>query len=210
MALAAAGLLAPLHAMAVSIEYTATNLAGTVWRYDYTITNDTGSMPGSADIEAFQIFFDYTGDLYANLGLYDYSGAAYAPVCPGDAAVTAPSAWNTATTWNMDCTVDTLGSMVVFQPDSGFALDGVLDGQALPGPGIADGASLGGFSISFDWFGEGDPGAQLFSIYDPEDFGTALAPPALPRRWCPCQQRWRWSALVVWDEPDADRNGRSH
>jgi len=36
--------------------------------------------------------------------------------------------------------------------------------------GIAVGDSLSGFSMTFNWLGTGQPGAQGFEIYDPESF----------------------------------------
>lgn len=55
----AAGLLGSMGAFATSITYSVTySGAGNRWQYDYTVIND-GSLPGSADIEGFQIFFDY-------------------------------------------------------------------------------------------------------------------------------------------------------
>ncbi len=74
---------------------------------------------------------------------------------------------------------------LVFQPDAGLFLDGIFDGLASPGPGIANGNSLGGFLVSFDWLGGGTPGAQAFEIYDANDFsvlesGNTVAPAIVP------------------------------
>lgn len=63
---------------------------------------------------------------------------------------------------------------LVFQPDTGLPDPGYLDALALSA-GIAPGATLGGFSVLFDWLGlEGLPGAQLFDVRDPMDFETVL------------------------------------
>jgi hypothetical protein len=70
----AAGILGPLQASAVSITFSATQLSVSSWQYDYTVTNN-GSLPGSADVEGIQIFFDYQD--YDNL-----------------AVVGAPAAWD--------------------------------------------------------------------------------------------------------------------
>jgi len=43
------------------------------------------------------------------------------------------------------------------------------DALALAG-GVADGATLGGFSVEFTWLGAGTPGNQSFAIYDPDSF----------------------------------------
>jgi hypothetical protein len=137
----AAGLLGSPQASAISIAYTVTHISGSQYQYDYTVEND-GSLPLSADIDWFNILFDYT--LYDNLVL-----------------VAAPGNWD----------------IFLAQP-SGFAEeDGIFDALADPGPGIASGNSLGGFSVSFDWLGAGTPGAQPFEIgqelIDPPDCTNA-------------------------------------
>jgi hypothetical protein len=43
------------------------------------------------------------------------------------------------------------------------------DALALAG-GVADGATVGGFSVEFTWLGAGTPGNQSFAIYDPDSF----------------------------------------
>lgn len=145
-----AGLLMPLSASAISIQYTVASLGGNSYQYNYTVIND-GSLPSSADVEGFQVFFDY--DDYDNL-----------------AVVAAPGPWDA----------------LVFQPDAGFLLDGVFDALADPGPGIANGNLLGGFSVSFDWLPGGTPGDQPFEIYDANDFSvlesgnTTLSPVPVP------------------------------
>ena len=72
------------------------------------------------------------------------------------AIVGAPATWN----------------LLVFQPNAGLVLKGIFDGLADPGPGIANGNSQGGFSVSFDWLAGGTPGNQAFEIYDPNDFSV--------------------------------------
>lgn len=59
--------------------------------------------------------------------------------------------------------------LLLIQPDSGIPAAGFLDGLAL-GEGIAAGASLAGFSVSFDYAGLGLPERQPFSIVDPATF----------------------------------------
>ncbi len=58
----------------------------------------------------------------------------------------------------------------VLQPDTTFLLDGLYEPFAF-GAGIAPAASLGGFVVSFDFFGSGSPGAQFFEILNPESQG---------------------------------------
>ena len=54
---------------------------------------------------------------------------------------------------------------IVLQPDPFLPDDGLYDALALGAP-IGLGESLGGFSVSFDWLGAGDPGAQPFEVVD--------------------------------------------
>ena len=55
---------------------------------------------------------------------------------------------------------------LVVEPDVEIPDDGWLDALALAG-GIAPNSSLGGFSVRFDWLGQGAPGSQEFAIIDP-------------------------------------------
>lgn len=58
---------------------------------------------------------------------------------------------------------------IAIQPDPSLPDDGFYDALAL-GAGIAPGDSLGGFSVQFDFLGQGTPGAQPFEIVDPFTF----------------------------------------
>jgi hypothetical protein len=60
---------------------------------------------------------------------------------------------------------------LVVEPDAAIPDDGWFDSLALAG-GIALNSSLGGFSVRFDWLGEGAPGSQEFAILDPLSFET--------------------------------------
>jgi len=60
---------------------------------------------------------------------------------------------------------------LVVDPDTEIPDDGWLDSLALAG-GIAPNSSLGGFSVRFDWLGQGAPGSQEFAIIDPLSFET--------------------------------------
>lgn len=53
--------LLPLQLRAAVISYTTSQVAGSTWRYDYSVTNDAPS----AALEEFSVFFDR--DLYADL-----------------------------------------------------------------------------------------------------------------------------------------------
>ncbi len=58
---------------------------------------------------------------------------------------------------------------LAIQPDPLLPDDGFYDALAL-GVGIASGASLGGFTVQFDFLGAGAPGSQFFNILDPFTF----------------------------------------
>jgi len=58
------------------------------------------------------------------------------------------------------------------------------DALALAG-GIADGATIAGFSVDFKWIGTGTPGVQPYEIYDPNTFalleqGVTASPVPVP------------------------------
>ena len=55
------------------------------------------------------------------------------------------------------------------QPDPAIPDDGFYDALAL-NMGISFGDQLGGFGVSFDWLGSGDPGSQFFEIINPFTF----------------------------------------
>lgn len=124
-------LFAPLSHAAL-ITYSAENLVGSTWRYDYSVTNDTLGF----DLMEFTIFFDR--NLAANLSV-----------------VQTPLGWDG----------------LVIQPDLNLPDDGFFDALALSG-GIGVGMTVSGFSVSFDWLGEGMPGAQLWNVIDPLTFET--------------------------------------
>lgn len=54
---------------------------------------------------------------------------------------------------------------VVVPPDDGIPADGFFDSLALV-DGIAPHASVGGFSVTFDYSGAGVPGSQFFEVVD--------------------------------------------
>jgi hypothetical protein len=62
------------------------------------------------------------------------------------------------------------------------------DALALAG-GVADGATVSGFTVTFTWLGAGTPGSQPFEIYDPLTFAlleqglTVNATPLPPTTW---------------------------
>jgi len=52
---------------------------------------------------------------------------------------------------------------------SSLSVPAAFDIYALTG-GVADGASLGGFSVEFTWLGPAGPTAQSFEVFDPLSF----------------------------------------
>jgi hypothetical protein len=61
--------------------------------------------------------------------------------------------------------------VLVVQPDLALPDRGFFDALAIGG-GIASGATLSGFSLSFQWLGADTPGSQPFHIIDPLDFSA--------------------------------------
>ena len=62
---------------------------------------------------------------------------------------------------------------IVWQPDEVLGDDGGYDAKAL-GVGIGQGSTIGGFSVSFDWLGTGEPGPQRYDIVDPANYPEPL------------------------------------
>lgn len=128
-----------------------------------------GGILGSLQASAVSITFSAT-QLSASSWQYDYTVTNNGSL-PASAAVEGIQIffdyhdYDTLNLVGAPATWDPL----VFQPDAGLSLDGIFDGLANPGPGIASGNSLGGFSVSFDWLAAGTPGAQAFEIYDPNN-----------------------------------------
>ena len=60
---------------------------------------------------------------------------------------------------------------IVVQPDSGIPADGFFDALAL-GQGLAPGATVTGFTVSFQFLGAGSPSAQPFEVVDPTSFSV--------------------------------------
>jgi hypothetical protein len=61
---------------------------------------------------------------------------------------------------------------IVLEPDFNIPADGLFDSLALVS-GLASGASLSGFSVTFTFLGSDTPGSQPFDIVDP------VSPPAV-------------------------------
>lgn len=124
--LAAAVMLAAILpvAHAADIQFSATPLGGSTWRYDYVVTND--DLPA---LDQFSIFFE--AGTFANL-----------------AVSASPAGW----------------SSIALQPTATGG--GLFDSLALDAS-LAQGASQGGFSVTFTYLAAGTPGSQAFAIIDP-------------------------------------------
>ena len=59
--------------------------------------------------------------------------------------------------------------LLTVQPDIGLPAAGYFDAMSFIG-GISGSSAVGGFAVTFDYLGAGDPGAQRFSIIDPLSF----------------------------------------
>ena len=114
------------------------------WQYTYEVQNINSSIA----IEEFSIYFDY--GLYANI-------SSESPL------------WLASDTY--DPTVSQWNEFI-WQP-SGFTNPGGYDVLALDS-GIEAGQTVSGFSVSFDWLGDGTPNSQLYDILDPEFYEQAL------------------------------------
>lgn len=62
-------------------------------------------------------------------------------------------------------------SSIVIPPDHALSADGFFDALALAGA-LANGASLSGFAVEYDFLAAGTPGTQSFDIIDPISFAT--------------------------------------
>lgn len=140
------GLLANMSAAhAIIIEYTLVSLGGTTYRYDYTLTND-GSLGTGVALELFDIEFDPA--------LYEKSTLTIVTSDPP------------ASDWDE--------YIFLSIPDIIPIVPATYSVLAL-GDGIADGNSVTGFAVRFNWLGgPAGPGPQPFLVYDPDNFDLLL------------------------------------
>ena len=149
---------------AVTIEYTTSYFEGTDrWQYDYKITNTSDEA-----LYGFAIYFDYGINVdpnYSNLAL-EIGSASWDEIDTGFGI------------WQDDWMI-MYGDPFAYNHGEIAALN--LD------MGLAPGGILEGLSISFDWFGDGTPGSQVFELFDADFaslgiFGntTGGTPPEVP------------------------------
>lgn len=106
---------------------------------NYTLVYNVINDTLSQDIGGFSIYFGQTAD-----GLNFTNSFAFDHFTPGDQ----PVGWDSYS----------------FEP-SAIELPGQFNSDAM-GAGIASGASLGGFTVSFDWTGAGSYDGLFFEVFD--------------------------------------------
>ena len=141
LCLGAAGFAVPK----TQIWYSAEELAGGRWQYNYEVANISLTYPGlppiDRPIEEFTNWFEY--------GLYEKLSVETPPVLP-------PGGWDE----------------MVIQPEPVLEDDGAYDAKALTG-GIEAGWTAGPFVVSFNWLGDGlMPGSQFYEIINPVTLQT--------------------------------------
>ena len=146
---------------ATIIEYTAGYFAETDrWQYDYKIINNS-----TEALYGFAIYFDYGPNVdtnYSNLAL-EIGTASWDEIDTGFGV------------WQDDWMI-MYGDPFAYNHGEISVLN--LD------MGLAAGEILEGLSISFDWFGDGTPGRQLFELFDADfaslDIFGYTTPPEVP------------------------------
>jgi hypothetical protein len=124
------------------ISYEARNFGGGLWEYTYEVAN-TGLLVDSQPAAIKEFTIWFDWGQYSNLVV-----TTAAPLS---------SAWD----------------QILWQPEPVLHDDGGYDALAkLTNPGIAAGQSVKGFSVKFNWLGQGTPGSQRYEIINPLTFKT--------------------------------------
>jgi hypothetical protein len=124
------------------ISYQAEEFGGGRWEYTYEV--DNFSLLVNSQPAAIKEF-----TIWFDLGLY--SNLVVTTAAP------------LSNTWDQ----------IVWQPEPVLHDAGGFDALAmLINPGIGVGQSVKGFSVSFNWLGQGSPGSQRYEIINPITFGT--------------------------------------
>jgi hypothetical protein len=112
------------------------------WEYTYEVANIDLSVDG-VPAAIKEFTIWFDPGLYANL------------------VITTPAALSNS--WNQ----------IIWQPEPVLYDAGGFDGLAIgSNSGIAPGQSVKGFSVAFNWLGQGSPGAQDYEIINPLTFKT--------------------------------------
>jgi hypothetical protein len=132
------------------ISYEVEEFSDGRWEYTYEVSNFSLSID-SLPVPIKEFTLWFDPGLYANLVV-----TTSAPLS---------NAWNE----------------IVWQPEPILQDPGAYDALALvSNPGIGTGQSAKGFSISFDWLGQGTPGSQRYEIINPSTFETIDAGNTIP------------------------------
>jgi hypothetical protein len=125
-----------------SVLYATEEFGGGRWGYTYEVTNLSLSI--NEQPAAIEEFtIWFDSDLYANLAV--------------TTATPLSNAWDE----------------IVWQPEPVLHDAGGYDSLvSLSNSGIGIGQSIKGFSVSFDWLGQGTPGDQPYEIINPDTFET--------------------------------------
>ena len=126
------------------VTYDAIQIGNDTWQYDYTIINNSQN-----DIYALDLFFpkeNQGGDtLYQNVSVFN-SPAGWESFFFPEVVISGVEISPPVMTWGG-------GVWDALLEDFVFAL------------WISPGEDLSGFSVTFDWFGEGNPGSQEFELW---------------------------------------------
>jgi hypothetical protein len=145
--------------LCIACTFAATSLAESMTRMEFETVDLGGGQ------------WQYTYEL-TNLGLSTAIEEFTVWFDPGlytDLVVTTPAPLSNA--WNE----------IVWQPEPVLQDPGAYDALALvSNPGIATGQSARGFSVSFEWLGQGTPGSQRYEIINPDTFETVDAGLTIP------------------------------
>lgn len=104
------------------------------------------------------------GSITSEIALFDI---LFDPEVYAEASLTIASDAAVASAWNQQILA------------SGIGVPAAFDALAI-GAGIATGANVSGFAVTFTWLGEGTPGAQPVEIWDADTFallGTTTTTP---------------------------------
>jgi hypothetical protein len=124
------------------ISYESREFGDGQWEYTYEVAN-TGLLANSQPVAIKEFTIWFDPGLYANLVV-----TTVGPLS---------SAWDE----------------IVWQPEPVLLDAGAYDALAkLTNPGIAAGQSVKGFSVKFNWLGQGTPGSQRYEIISPLTFET--------------------------------------
>jgi hypothetical protein len=132
------------------VSFETQDLGAGQWEYTYEVAN-TSLAENGTPVAVKEFTIWFDPGLYANL------------------VVTTPTPLSNA--WDE----------IVWQPEPLLQDDGGYDALAeIVNSGIAPGQSVKGFSVKFNWLGQGTPGSQRYEIINPLTFETIDAGVTIP------------------------------